>query len=222
MKMSSVAAGLAAVLLGATSAHAALVGYADFASWSSAVSSTATVTIPDPSSQNGYDFFGSGPGTGDGSVTYSGVNFSANPALGNGNFFNIGPIFSGSAAVLNSQEQSSGLANILITFLKPTTAFSLNYGTFGGSQVTFLLSNGDKLTQNSSMSGYTVTDFVGITDTAFTSILVTSPDDNLSLNNLVYAVPEGSTWFMMLLGLSLIGLVYRHSWRGDPIAVGLE
>jgi hypothetical protein len=86
------------------------------------------------------------------------------------------------------------------------------YGTFGGSPVTFLLSNGDTFTQGSTASGYAVPDFVGARDsTAFTSILVTTPDSVLNLNNFVYAVPEPSTWAMMLLGFLGLGfMAYRR------------
>jgi hypothetical protein len=220
MKMNSViAAALASVFFGATNAHAIPVIYTDFASWSGAVSGQATVTIPNPSSQAGYDFFGTDGNTGDGSVTYSGVTFSANPALSNGNFYNIGPVFSGSPAVLASQEQTLGVANILITFLKPTTAFWLNFGTFDGGQVTFSLSNGDTFSRSSTGDGYLVSDFVGVTDKAFSSILITSPDIVLSLNNLVYAVPEASTWIMLVLGFAGVGFLgYRGSARGPVFA----
>jgi hypothetical protein len=208
MRMNSViAVALASVFFGAGGAHAGLVTYSDFASWSSAVSSKATVTIPDPTG-GVFDFFG----TGNASATFGGVQFSTSAALGDGNFFNIGPVFSGSPAVLSSQEQSVGVSNILITFLKPTTAFSLSYGTFNGSQVTFLLSNGDTFSQPSTGNGYVVTDFVGVTDTAFTSVLVTSPDINLNLNDLVYGVPEPSTWAMLILGFAGIGFFgFRRS-----------
>jgi hypothetical protein len=221
MRMNSVvAAALAAVFFGAPSAHATPVIYTNFVSWSSAVSGQATVTIPNPSSPDGFDFFGTDANTGDGSVTYSSVTFSANPALSDGNFYNIGPALNGGgAAVLSSQQQTVGMPNILITFLKPTTAFSLNFGTFDGSEVTFSLSNGDTFSQSSIGDGYLVSDFVGITDKAFTSILVTSPGTVLSLNNLVFGIPEASTWIMLILGFSGISFLgYRRSPRGPAMA----
>jgi len=210
MKISSlVAAVLASAFVTATGAQAGLVTYADFASWSAAVPNTASVTIPDPGSA-GYIYFG----TSSASVTYSGVTFSQSSVLSDGNFYNVGSVFSGNPAVLSSQDQSFGVANILITLPKATSAFSLDYGygTFGGSSVTFLLSNGDSFTLGSTGSGYAVPDFVGAKDsTKFTSILVTTPDSVLNLNNLVYGVPEPSTWAMMLLGFVGLGfMAYRR------------
>jgi hypothetical protein len=193
-----------------------LVSYPDAGSWSSAVSGKTTVTIPDPSSPEGFDYFG----TGSASVSFGGVTFSTDGTLGDSSFFNVGPVFSGSPAVLSSQQQTFGLANILITFLKPTTGFSLYYGTFDGSSVTFRLSNGDSLSKPSVGGSYLASDFVGITDTPFTSVLITTPDSVLALNNLVYAVPELSTWAMMILGFFGIAfIVYRNQGKSALGAV---
>jgi len=61
------------------------------------------------------------------------VTFSTNPTLGDGNFFNIGILNSGEPAVLSSQGEDTGVANILITLAAPVTALSLSFGTFDGS-----------------------------------------------------------------------------------------
>ena len=66
-------------------------------------------------------------------------------------FFNVGSAFSGSPAVLSSQQQTEGAANILITLAAPVKAFSLNFDTydgvddqiFNGAVVSFKLSNGE-------------------------------------------------------------------------------
>jgi hypothetical protein len=107
-----------ALVLGAVSAHA------------------TTVVVPDPSPL-GFIFYGNG----DASVTYQGVLFVQQLALGNANLFDIGPLFSGDPAVLSSQEATTGVENIMITFPNATSFFSINYGTFNGSAVTFALSN---------------------------------------------------------------------------------
>jgi hypothetical protein len=211
MRVNSVVAALAAAFFGVTSAQAApLVTYSDFGTWSAAVSTnTATVTIPNPL-VDGHDYFG----TGTASVQFAGVTFSTNGNLSNGNFFNVGPSYidgDGSPPVLSSQGQSFGQSNLLITFLAPTTAFSLNYGTFFGSDVTFLLSNGDTFVQHSSEDlGYAASGFAGATASPFTWVLVTSDDVVLNVNNLVYSVPESSTWAMMILGFMGIAILARR------------
>src|ERR1700730_7555823 len=103
MRKHSVAAALALVFFGATSAHATLASYSDFAAWTSAVSGTTTVAIPDPSPDPSTFI-----GTGNASISYGGVTFSTSSVLSSGNFFNIGSGFSGTPAVLSSQGQIVG------------------------------------------------------------------------------------------------------------------
>jgi PEP-CTERM motif len=216
MTIKSIAIVAALAFIGTTGAQAGTVLYSNFATYSAAVTGLTTVTIPDENPGTAY-------GTnGNGSVTYNGVTFSQNPALSNGNFFNVPPEFSGaSGAVLSSQEQTVGIPNILVSLPSSFTAFSLNYGTFDdSSNVKFLLSNGDSFTLSSIGNGYeTSGGFFGITDTtAFTSVLVTvgDPQNILSLNNVTYgsaisAVPEPATWAMMILGFVGIGtMTYRR------------
>lgn len=178
---------------GGPRARADLTTYADSPSWSGAVSGAITVTIPD-SSPDPFTYFG----TGTASVSYGGVTFSTDSAISNSSFYNVGSLFSGLPAVLSSQGASTGLEDILITFPVPVLGFALNYGTFDGSDVTFTLSNGDTFTQGSiSGSSYDVPGFAGATDlaTPFTSVLITSDDFALDLNDVSYApavtaVPE--------------------------------
>lgn len=213
-KMNSAAFGAALMLFaGTVNADAGLVTYADFSTWSAAVPGYTSLAIPDPASgpNPGYDDFGSGTA----SVTYSGVLFATNIALGNGDFYNIGPTYSGSNGlipVLSSQQHSAGVANILITLAAPVKAFALNFDTFFGADVTFTLSNGEMLTLASVGNAYDLGSFFGVTDdTPFKTILLTSSDPVLNLNALnfgtaVSAIPEPATWVMLLLGFVGIGL----------------
>ena len=231
MRINSVLAGaLASAFFGAASAQAAPVTYSDFASWSSAVSGTTTVTIPNPSSP--FDSIDIG------TVTYGGVSFSGSatvpipvPDPDRSGFFNVGPSFPNGEpthpAVLSMQQLDFGAVSILITLAAPVTAFSLNFGTFDGFDVAFLI-NGHTITSSStgdinkldSSFYYQPNDFFGVTDlTPFTTVLVSSEDENLYLDNVdfgtaVSAIPEPSTWAMMILGFAGIGfLSYRRSRR---------
>lgn len=188
-------------------ARAGPVTYADFNTWSAAVGMVpiGSVTIPDPDPDQ-FVYFGNG----DASVTYSNITFSQSAALSDGAFYNIGFLFSGSPAVLSSQDQSFGVANIRITLSAPAYALALNlgYDTFGANDVTFALSNGQTVTQGSTGSGYAAVDFFGVTDdTPFNSVLVTTVDSVLALNNVEYATantvtPEPASHVMMALGIS--------------------
>jgi hypothetical protein len=163
-----------------------------------------TVVVPDPSPL-AFIFYGQG----DASVTYSGVPFVQQLALGNANLFDVGPLFSGDPAVLSSQEASVGVENIMITFPNPTGFFSIDYGTFNGGAVTFALSNGQTFTQGSTGSGYLTPDFFSFTGAPLTSVEITSPDFVLNINDISYnsgtTVPEPGT--LVLLGSGLLGAV---------------
>ncbi len=161
------------------SMQASLTIYADQVTWSSAVGAQTATAIPNP---DPWTVFGQG----DASVAYGGVTFSTSSTLGNGLFKNLGYNGTGgSPAVLSDQQASSGVENILITLPSAVTAFSLHYGTFYGSDVTFTLGNGETFTRSSTASFYGTLDFSGATDTTpFSTILVTSPDFVLNINNL--------------------------------------
>ncbi len=141
--------------------------------------------------------------------------FTQQAALGNANLWDIGPLFSGVPAVLSSQEATSGIENILITLPNPTTFFSVDYGTFDGSSVTFALSNGQTFTQGSTGSGYETPDFFSFSGSALTSVEITSSDFVLNINNITYngstSTPEPGTLVMLGSGiLAAAGAIRRR------------
>ncbi len=168
-----------------------------------------TVIVPDPSPLP-YIFYGNG----DASVTYDGVLFTQQAAIGTANLFDVGPLFSGDAAVLSSQEAATGLENILITLPVSTTSFSVEYGTFDGSAVTFALSNSETFTQGSTGSGYLTPDFFSYSGSAINSVLITSPDFVLNINYITYngsTTPEPGTLVMLGSGvLAAAGALRRR------------
>jgi hypothetical protein len=172
-------------------------------------SHATTVVVPDPS-PDAYIFYG----TGDASVVYDGVLFQQQAALGEASLFDVGPLFSGDPAVLSSQEASSGVENILITFPNATTFFSVEYGTFDGSPVTFLLGNGASFTQGSTGSGYVTPDFFSVTSTPFNTVLITSPDFVMNINDITYngttGTPEPGTLVMLGSGILALGGAVRR------------
>ena len=108
-----------------------------------------------------------------------------------------------------------GVENILITFPNPTGFFSIDYGTFNGSAVTFALSNGQTFTQGSTGSGYLTPDFFSFSGAAFTSVEITSPDFVMNINNITYnsgtTVPEPGTLVMLGSGvLAAAGALRRR------------
>ncbi len=172
------------------------------------------VTIPDPglgTSGLGFTLIGSG----NASVTYSGVMFSQSGGQLQLAFFNIGVDWSGYPAVVSSEVLTTGLANILITLPEDVTGLALYYGTWFGPDVAFGLSNGDSVVLGSTIGGWdSVPDFLGITDTTpFDSVLATSPDPiGLSLNDVSYgtAIPEPAACLLVAGGLAAAALLWRR------------
>ncbi len=175
-----------------------------FLGTASAFANTITVTFPDPGS---FVYFGSG----DASVTYSGVTFSTQAALSDGNFFLVGTGFGAIPPVLSSQEQSFGVANILVTLPWYTDYFSVNYGTFDGSPVTFTASNGATGTFGSTGSGYLTPDSVQYNGSPINTVLITSPDFVLNISSVTFDTPEPGTLAMLASGvLAAAGALRRR------------
>jgi hypothetical protein len=220
LSASPVAPALALVLLTCSSSYADIT-YTDFASWAAADPAYLTVTIPDPAPAP-FTYIG----TGDTSVTYSGVQFSQTGDSSTGPYlFDIGSLDSGLPAVLSSAPQPGGTgeANILITLPESVTGLALDYGTANGDPVTFTVSDGAVITQpsTSGASFAGVPDFFGVTSsTPINSVLLTTPDPDLNLNNVSFlpaspgpSVPEPAAW-PMLAGCFGLLIATRLRFKG--------
>lgn len=174
------------------------VVYPDFAAWNAAVSGVSTAVLPPPSGSS--DFLG----TGDVSVSYAGVNFLTNSAIGTRNVY----LISGSPITFSAQANNTGLANILITFPVEVRGFAFRYGSFFGDDFNFALSNGDSASLPSGGGSYSLPRFVGITsDTSFQSVLVTTSDNGIVLGDVSYALSLSSVPEPSALSLAAVGLV---------------
>jgi hypothetical protein len=179
---------------------------------------TYTVAIPD---SGDFQFLGNG----DASVTYEGVTFSQSASRSNGNLFNVGTGFSGAvSAVLSSQQQTTGLPNILITLPRLAYGISISYSTFRDSNVFFQFSNGEDLLEFNQGNGFSYalnSLFTYTSANAFTSILLIASDGAGNLNNglnlgqisysdVTGGVPEPAAWTMMIGGMGVVGGAMRR------------
>jgi hypothetical protein len=225
LSVSPVGLALALALLSCSISYAD-VTYTDFTSWAAANPGYTTVTIPDDPSP-GFTVLG----TGNASVTYSGVQFSqSGDSSTDPDLFNIGSLDSGDPAVLSSASLT-GDANILITLPQAVTALALDYGTMDGSSMTFTLSDGSVINQPSTAGGsFAVPDFFGVTESSpFTSVLLTTSDLALDLNNVSYlvagpsvgtvAAPEPGTWPVLAIALACLAVA---GWRRQKSKLNLN
>ena len=209
----------AATLLAGSSLNAALITYTDFASWNSNVSGVTAEVILDPMPPSTFQSFGSG----DQSVDFGNATFSQTGSLGDAQFFVIGSGFSGVPAFVSSQQKTVGVANIQIDFAYAVKGFALNFGTENATNVSFELFNTgisvDSFTQASTSGGiFSTADFIGATsDAEFTTVLITTTDSLLNVNDVYDAtsfgavVPEPSTFAMFSLGgIGLAFSAYRR------------
>jgi hypothetical protein len=113
----------------------------------------------------------------------------------------------------SSLSNSTPATTLTITLSSAVTAFGLDFTTPGGVDGVFSLSNG--FTSNPiPTTAFGPAQFEGfVSDTAFNTITLTVPTDGFfvfDLTTAVAAVPEPSTWAMMLLGFLGVGfMAYR-------------
>jgi hypothetical protein len=163
---------------------------------------------------NAYRYYPTPPG-----VTFSGANFTIDPLAGDGNMFVLGKnYYYANNSVLSSQQQTRGVANILVTLPKPSTAIATDYGIVNVGTMypfTFLLSTGDSFTRVN--TGGPNLEFIGfISDTPIKTIEISVPrlGDAMNIDNFTFgnAVPEPTSLFLLAIG-GLAATMYCRKTR---------
>ena len=215
--------GLAAALLlsGIASSQAGIVSYATLADFQAATTGNSTITF-DGLADIGSTYYSS--------LTIGDVTFSQTPWASH--LFVFSPAYNGTPGLTSDYLiNNAGPDVVAISFAKPVFGFAADIGSFynwshatpriafdfaGGSQ-SFYLPNFLYQTSNT-------LNFIGFTSsTPFSEISIYDGTDGLVIDNfnsatglfvpreLQPAVPEPSTWAMLLLGFAGVGFVtYRH------------
>lgn len=184
-----------------------LVFYSTRGQFDAGTTAQTNINFEGLAANNGFIFYSTPPG-----VTLSGANFNINHTNNNGNLYAIGQNFYyPGTSVLSSQQTTIGLNNIVVTLPGLFTAFAVDVGSFGASNVTFTLSTGDVFNINT--PNYPAFSFVGFASTlAFNSVRIETTDNVLNIDNVSFAtavpVPSG----MILAGVGVITLA-GYSWR---------
>lgn len=210
---------VAAVSTAAISAHAVVAAanettFTNRSTWASAAGTP--ITTVDFSSINGQS-----RNSGDAFASMSGITFtSENGTSGYGCPTNCGNY--GISGTFLSLQHNSMTETLFVSFSKAQSAVGFDADLLGPArQVTVTLSNGDTfnyVANSSDGSTRGVLNFGGLTDTnTFTSLTISSSGDvGLDIANFqavsapAAAVPELTTWAMMLIGMGTIGFAMRR------------
>jgi hypothetical protein len=200
---------ISAGCLAISSAAVADTVYTSRSAFDAAAGALTTITFDGIAAPGSFVNYGGGP------LTLSGATFTTN-----GTLFVIDPGYYGSAypngGFLNADY--AGVDTITAT-VPSTTAVGFDIGGLAGPQIftigtsdggSFVLSTGDSITGTNSL------DFFGVTTSApITSLTVTYADGSYgALDNFSFgtsAVPEPTTWAMILVGFGLAGAAVRSS-----------
>lgn len=219
------AAAVAALGLVAQPASAALTFYGDAASFGAATFDADNVNFPDIPTTLGVN---------PASFTQTTLNYTTtlatDDAISDGLLFIVGSFQTGHSPVLSSQGHDNGTAHLRITVDTPIRAVAIYFGTPRATNVTFAFSNGDNAVFASSDAPtlYGTPHFLGmVSDTPFTSLLITAPDttgfNHLNVEEVVVGqavVPEPGTWALMLLGFGGLGAALRARRRDSFMLPG--
>ena len=205
------AAFLAFSLAAQTGAQAGLTVYTTLADYQAATTGNTLIDFEGIAGSGSFEFLPIPPG-----ITLSGVNFTIDRSTSDGNLFVIGPDFYYPGnSVLSSQQNTTGVNNILITLPGSVTAAAMDLGSFNGGTATITTSNGDTYSVN--IPALPDLGFTGFTSTmAITSLEISSMQDTnevLNLDNFRFgsaSVPEPSSLALAFSGAFGVGLLV---WR---------
>jgi hypothetical protein len=212
IRLPSLAVTVLSMLLGTGYGHAATLAYNDVTAFDNATTSQNTVGF------NGIlTCSGNGCFQGFTSVTQNGITFTTSAPFVNvtsATYYAPGITYAGD--FLADAYPPGGITDTLtIKLAAAVTAFGLDFTTPNGSNVAFGLSNGFS-TSVPTVTPFGPTQFEGfVSTTPFDTITfsVPSPDGYfvVDVTTAVAAVPEPSTWAMLLLGFAGIGFMgYRR------------
>lgn len=213
MRIIKLTAAMFLLLAATTGTHAAVITYADRASFDAAVPGTTLVDFETTSASLAS------------SVTVGDVTFSQ--AGGRLYVFTPSAYSTNGSRYLN--HNNNGSPDVVVTFATPVTAVGFDLGylfNWGNSpeagEFEIALSSGDVVSAsapewyNSVVTGATLT-FVGfVLDTPITSFVIGDPSDGTAIDNFAFAtssvpVPEPSS--LALLALGAVGLAgHRCRW----------
>jgi hypothetical protein len=217
--------GAASIFLGLISSNAAqasVVEFSSLAAWDAAVPSSTTISF-----NGGTSFTGGGTTTSAG-----GVNFS----VAGGEIFQIAPSFYGSSFGAGGFYGSSYLNwdyftpdVMTVTLPSANTAIGFDYAELAGRADTFtIVVGGQTFTVDTSTTGALF--FGAVSTVPFTTFTIEDLQapgsvnldqgpyptiDNFSFG--VTAVPEPSTWAMMILGFAAVAFA-AHRWKSKSAA----
>jgi PEP-CTERM motif len=212
--------GAAMALGAATQASATIVAYSTLAGFQAATTGNSTITFDGLSGCCGDTSFGN-------SLTQGGVTFTQPDSR----LFVIAPGGYGTSGLtsdyLNNNGGNFSPSSIVgVSFASPVYGFAADIGSvynWGGTSdptITFNFASGSGsfTLPNYLISSNNTLNFIGFTSSSpFTTITINDPTSGLAIDNftsatgLQSAVPEPSTWAMLLLGFAGVGfMAYRR------------
>jgi hypothetical protein len=201
-------------VLGASRGYATTVTYTSAASFDAATTGQNTINFNAALTCSAPCFVPEGASFAQGGITFT----TTAPAL-NLNSANLDPPTIFPSDFLSNSFPPGGLTDTLtITLGSAVTAFALDFTTPDGSNASFGLSNG--FTTSVPTSAFGPSQFEGfVSDSPFNAITLSVPSPDgyfvFDVTTATAAVPEPSTWAMMIIGFLGLGLLAHRRGKND-------